>query len=249
MTMPRKLDRLFAASTIAAILGIVTCCLTGARAAIIVDTFDAGDTFHPQFNNGAAEALHSFTDLSNRLAVRFQVPAGPSYALDSITVPINQSLNGVSQDLLRFRLAADIGGGAGPGATIETLSQNQPWPAISNPFTTTTTLNSAIHPTLTGGAYYWMVTELTSFPSGSGSSYSATFRWYTSVAGPSSATDFEQSAVAGTLPADPWPTSLNSAAVAYRVDGTVPEPASTALLALGAGALALRLRRARPTSS
>jgi hypothetical protein len=97
-----------------------------------------------------------------RAAAQFTV-AGGDYHLTSVRLPISTQ-GSTPGDFLRVRLAVDDGGA--PGSTLEILSQNQSWPATSNPFTTATTLTSSLHPLLSNGASYWIVTELTSFPGG-----------------------------------------------------------------------------------
>ena len=217
--------------------------LPSAEATVVFDNFDAGGGFHPQSNSGAASDINNgFTRFILRAAAEFPV-TGNSFSLDSITLPISRSSSNVAGDYLRVRLTADNAGA--PGATLEVLSQNQNiWPAFSNPFTTTTTLTSAIHPLLSAGNNYWIVTELTSAPATTSVS-SIDYRWYHNTSG--TTVGFRQQQTAdGTLPADPWTGFSGQNNVALRVDGSVPEPSS--LLALSGGLLVLALVR-RPRAN
>jgi len=196
-------------------LGLASLTPPRAHADVVVNTFDTGDTFHPQFNLVAAAAIihpiPPFTTTVIRAAVRFQVGCS-AHTLDSIRLPLSQQ-NAVPQNFLRVRLAADSGGA--PGATIETLSENLPMPQITNPFSTVTTFTSVAHPILEAATAYWIVTELTAIPAGN-----VDFRWFRSVSGTTS--QFRQQQVTGGgLPADPWTGGTSSLPVAYRVEGTV----------------------------
>lgn len=206
----------------AAILSALTlAAATSARADVVVDTFDSGGPYSGTGNITAARASFSMSTITaNRLAVRFQVPAGGAdFTLDSLSLPISQSLVNVTGSFsLRIRLLGDTGGGSGPGAPIATLLQGPSVPIATNPFTSVTTINSANHPVLPAGAYFWIVTDLSSMPVSNAPSWSATYRWWESAAGPTSTTKQQQ--VNGALPSDPWPTTSSSNRVAYRIEGT-----------------------------
>jgi len=196
---------------------LLTAC--GARADVLVDTFDSGGTFSPSVNLPCATATHAgSSNNSVRLAVRFQVPpCQPGYSLDSIRIPISQSFVNNTQTLLRVRIAADAGGG--PGATVETVSENVAVPTQATPFSTPTTFNSTAHPLLIPGAYYWVITELTAWPNSAATTVNVDHRWYNSISGPTS-TYIQQSVAAPTVPTDPWPSTTATARLALRVNGT-----------------------------
>src|SRR5262245_44678569 len=141
------------------ILGFASMLLqfVSAGATVIFDSFAPGGGFHPQENSGAAFSMldDPFPPTGIRAAARFTVTGGSSQ-LTSITLPISVQRN-TGMNILRVRLAADNGGV--PGTTLEVLSENQDiWPTLTNPFTTTTTLNSVTHPMLLNGSSYWIVT-------------------------------------------------------------------------------------------
>ncbi len=181
------------------------------QAATIFDSFEAGGTFHPQYNIVAAYGRTDDVGRSSatRFAVRFTVT--DTSRLTSITVPI--SYQGDTPATLRVRLTEDAGGY--PGATLEVLSENQSWPAFANPFTTKTTLTSVARPVLDAGAGYWIVTELTSFPAGW-----ADYRWYVTTSGPS-VPILQQSTSDGSLPSDPWTGYSGNDRVPLLVEGDV----------------------------
>jgi hypothetical protein len=190
-----------------------------ARADVLVDTFDAGTTFGGTSAEAAESQFGGGSGLGLRLAVRFTVPSTSSvgYTLDSIVVPLSQNLVNVSQNLLRVRIAADSGNGLSPGATLEVLSQNQPVPNVSTPFTAVTTYPSSAHPMLAPGGRYWIITELTARPSSSGS-FLAEYRWWQSASGASSV--YVEEVTNGLPPTDPWPSSTTSLNAGFRVTGT-----------------------------
>jgi parallel beta-helix repeat protein len=195
----------------------------------VVDTFDAAGTFHPQNNTVAADGYAPpLMPMSpaTRAAVRFTLPpASSQYQLASISLPI--SFQGTDAATLRVRLAQDSAGL--PGPTLEVLSHNESrWPAFTNPFATTTTLSSPTGPVLVGGASYWIVVELTAFPSGS-----ADYRWFQNQSGTGLLPVLQQQIDSSTpgwlpqdLPGDPWtgPTVTSSVQpLALRVEA-VPLP-------------------------
>lgn len=185
-----------------------------AEATVIFDNFDAGGGFHPQNYLGAAYAESSFVSVgAERMAVQFTV-AGGDFSLTSITLPIGFQ-GDASGSFLRVRLTSDNGGA--PGATLEVLSENAGiWPTLVSPFTTTTTVISAAHPTLSDGARFWIVTEPTSMPP-SGTSY--TYEWFDNTS--ENTVPVWQQQKPGGLPADPWTGFSGPGAVAFRVEGTL----------------------------
>ncbi len=195
-------------------LAIVVAAGFSSSAAVIHDSFDAGETFDPQQNFGAAFASTLFATNAIRAAARFTVGCD-DFHLSSITLPIAVSKTGTTADLLRVRLTEDAGGA--PGPTLEVLSQNQPnWPDFSNPFTNKTTLLSAAAPLLNHGSSYWIVTEPTAFPTASQATVD--YRWFLSTNGP--LITARQQQTNGALPTDPWPGTTTSARLAFRVEGT-----------------------------
>ena len=184
--------------------------------AVIFDNFDAGGGFHATDNIGAAFASAPFP-MAGRAAAKFTV-AGGNYHLQSVTLPISTQ-GSTAGNYLRVRLAVDNGGA--PGSTLETLSENQIWPATSNPFTTPTILTSSLHPLLSDGASYWIVTELTSFPGGN--PVSVDYRWFLNTNG--NQVPFRQQSVSGAgLPSDPWTGFSGGVDVAFRVEGEAVVP-------------------------
>ena len=189
-----------------------------ARADTVFDNFDPGETFDPNDNLVAAEVFQeSPLNVAIRAAAQFTVSGG-TFTLDSVTLPIavDESLGA---NILRVRLTQDAGGV--PGATIETLSEDQSWPALSVPFTTKTTLSSSIHPLLSNGSQYWIVTEPTAIPATNPSDVD--YRWYYNTTA-SDVSARQQEVPSATLPSDPWTSgtepNLLSLPLAFRVDGT-----------------------------
>jgi len=186
---------------------------------VVFDSFDPGGGFHPQNNLVAADAYADiFPPLfSTRAAAQFTVSGG-SFDLSYVTLPISVQgyPSGINDDVLRVRLTEDAAGA--PGVTMEVLSADQSiWPTFSNPFTTTTTLSSTLHPTLHDGSKYWVVTELTTLPSIS-PPYDIDYRWFENATGigvPS-----RQQQQSGALPSDPWTGFSGDISLAFRVEGT-----------------------------
>lgn len=211
-----------------------------ASADVIIDTFDAGGGFHGANHITTARVIVGGTaDSSVRRAVQFTV-TGDDFTLDSITLPISLQRN-VADNILRVRLTGDSGGA--PGATIEVLSENEDiWPAFSNPFTTTTTLNSSANPVLSDGASYWIVTEPTSIPGSAPSTVD--FGWYHNTSGVGILVRTQQVTGTGALPTDPWPGSGTMTAIALLVEGTPAAAATNTIPTLseyGVGLFALLL--------
>lgn len=210
------------------------------QAAIIFDNFDLDGGFHPEFNLVAADARDDFLGSSStRLAAQFTV-TGDDYNLSSITLPISFQGSGPN-DTLRVRLTEDTAGT--PGTTLEVLSENQAiWSPFSNPFTTTTTINSAINPLLSEGSSYWIITELTSFVE---SGQFVDYRWSLNTTG-TTVPFLQQQKVGGGLPSDPWTGSSGNFHLAFRVEGNVvPIPAAVWLFGSGLiGLVGLARRKA-----
>jgi hypothetical protein len=184
-------------------------------AGVIHDSFDAGGTFDPQNNLGAALA-NIMLPATNALRAAAQFTVGcDDFHLASVTLPISVSKYGTTADLLRVRITGDAGGM--PGATLEVLSQNQTnWPAISNPFTNKTTLFSLTTPLLSQGSNYWIVTEPTAFPTGGQAIVD--YRRFYSTNRPLVTARQQESL--GALPTDPWPGGATALPLAFRVEGT-----------------------------
>ena len=185
---------------------------SGASADVLVDTFDVGGGFHPDYYSVAATGrdMPPFGFDAMRSAVRFSVSGGDA-TLTSVTLPV--SFQGVGTNL-RVRITSDAGDM--PGTTLEVLSENASiWPVGASPFTTTTTVTSTTHPTLTDGASYWLVLELTSMPTAPASSG---YNWSVNHSGVT--TEFRQQRSMGSLPTDPWSGSVGPQAVAFRVEGS-----------------------------
>src|SRR5262249_15146729 len=119
-------------------------------------------------------------------------------------------------NILRVRLAAD-NGSAQPGATMETLSENQAiWPPFSTPFTTTTTLVSSLNPLLIATADFWIVTEPTQIPPEASSTVD--YRWFKNTIG--ALVPVRQQLSTTSLPTDPWtdPPFLSNPALRVTVN-------------------------------
>jgi hypothetical protein len=185
-----------------------------ARADVVFDNFDAGDTFSPTANLGAAYAQRmSGSVVAIRAAAEFTVTGG-DYLLDSITLPISFSSNNATGNFLRVRIALDNAGA--PGPNLETLTEDQPlWPPMSTPFTTKTIVGSVNHPLLSNGGSYWIVTEPTAIPSGDPSTVD--YRWFQNTGGVT--VPGRQQQATGGLPANPWTGFSGPVALAFRVDG------------------------------
>ena len=191
---------------------------SSARADVIFDNFDPGGGFDPVSSWNAAyvqdTTLSGYASL--RAGVRFTVSGG-SFTLDSITLPISLQRD-VADNILRVRLADD--GGGMPGATLEVLSENQDiWPPPANPFVTTITLTSSLHPLLNDGATYWIVTEPTAVPAGP-APYNVSVRWFRNTVGGSVLVRQQVEMTQDVLPTDPWTGTQNSVNMAFRVEGT-----------------------------
>jgi hypothetical protein len=209
----------------------------GAQAAEVFNNFDSGGGFHPQFYAASAQYVPIFLDTSTlRAAAEFTV-SGDNYNLDMIKLPI--SFQGTGKPHLRVLLAENATNA--PGATLEVLSENQPvWPGFSNPFSTVTTLNSTIHPLLTAGKSYWIVTELSAIDG----TLSQQFSWFHNIGG--TTVPFKFQYTSGGLPTGPLTGTLSSQPVAFSVTGTVavvPEADTYALLLTGLGVVAFAARR------
>jgi hypothetical protein len=183
--------------------------------AVVFDNFDAGGGFSGVNNLGAASVSRNGSVQAYRAAAKFTVASG-SFNLASITLPISLASFGVGNpNILRVRLAADDGGA--PGTTLEVLSENQAiWPPISNPFTTTTTLSSTLHPLLAGGQSYWIVTEPTIIPPDV--KYGVDYRWFYNTSAVT--VPARQQSEFDALPVDPWSGFAGPLNLAFRVDGT-----------------------------
>ncbi len=190
-----------------------------ARADEVFSNFDPDGAFHPGFNSVAASARGAgspFGARATRFAAAFHA-TGSDFTLDLVTLPLSQAVSAGIGDFLVVRLAAEAPGGLGmPGATIEVLSMNQPVPQFANPFTTTVTFNSITHPRLIAGVHYFIVTELSEFPTLAGAQQ-VDFRWYLNTSGTTVPAWQQQSQ---TLPTDPWDGVSQLDSVAFRIDGT-----------------------------
>jgi parallel beta-helix repeat protein len=190
---------------------------------MIVDTFGPGGSFDDETNIVAADGRFATPptgpgpSTSIRAATKFAVPDGTSYSLSSITLPI--SFQGPNPGTLRVRLTDDVAGVPGT-TTLETLSENENrWPAFQNPFTATTTLNSVSSPRLSGGSSYWLVTELTVFPTDW-----ADYRWFQNGLVSPTLSVLQQQTEGESLPSGGWVGAISSVQpLALRVEG-LPVP-------------------------
>jgi len=197
------------------IISVMT--LNFTRTPLIFSSFDPGGGFSPQSNSVAAGEYPGPSNpppppptMTRRAAAEFTVSGG-NYNLNAVTLPIGFQGNG-GQGHLTVLLAADNGGA--PGATVEVLSQDQSiWPAFTNPFTTATTLNSAMHPLLSNGASYWIVTELDSL-----TGETQDYRWFENTSG--TTTLFRWEPASGGLPSDPWTGFSGQENVAFSIEAT-----------------------------
>jgi hypothetical protein len=195
---------------------------SGADAAVIFSTLDANGGFHPTAWSGAATLFvqeGAWGTGFSRCAVGFTVTGG-AFRLESISLPIGQW--GTPEDILRVSLAEDSEGV--PGNTIEVLSDRQPWPESTSPFSTLTTLYSGAHPPLLEGSRFWIVAEIAFIPR---TGYVQTrYEWYQNLS--NSAVPFwwqSQNDQYPRLPYSPWDwdnydTYFTSQPVAFRVEGT-----------------------------
>jgi len=181
---------------------------------VVFSSFDSSGGFSSQNNVVAADEYPSPPPgLTLRAAAQFTVSGG-NYNLSAVTLPISFEGNG-GQGHLTVLLAADSGGT--PGATVEVLSKDESiWPAIANPFLTGTTLKSAIHPLLSNGASYWIVTELDSL-----TGQTQDYRWFENTSG--TTTLFRQQQTSGGLASGPWTGFSGQENVAFSVEGTLPD--------------------------
>jgi hypothetical protein len=195
------------------VIGIFFVCSGNTQGAVVIDTFDEGGGFHPQFNIVAADVIQEVSYSSAlRMAVQFPV-AGDDFIFNSVTLPISVQKN-VPDHILRIRLTEDDGGV--PGETIEVLSLNEDiWPDFSNPFTNRTTLSSSVNPVLSMGRSYWIVVEPTAMPSGEW--VFVDYRWFYNTNG--AELPVRQQQQQGDLPVDPWSGYAGAADIALRVDG------------------------------
>jgi hypothetical protein len=214
-----------------------------ARADVVATTMAAGP-FSSTSASTAASASHiapNHINLGVRSAVRFTVPSTQSYTLDSVVVAVGQALANVSENLLRVRVAADDGTGNRPGATVEVLSENEAVPGVANPFSSPTTFVSTTHPQLSAGVRYWIVLELTAWPSATANAWNVTYSWYEgSGTAPTISHQVQQNEFTPALPVGAWPTFVpNDLPRAFRVNGTPIVQQACCIASTGACGLAI----------
>jgi hypothetical protein len=221
-------------------LVLIICCNQPVKAGVIVDTYDVGGGLHGADNAAVASVINDgfFGTSAVRGAVKFNI-TGSDYQLSSIKLPI--SFQGTEpNNYLKVSVARDSFGI--PGDILEVLSDGQNiWPGFANPFSVSTELISVSKPLLSSGQGYWIIIEPTStLPM---SFTNVDYIWYASASGPYSDSIQEQAFNTG-LPSNWSAGNFYSVRAAFRVEGTaVPEPASMAVL--GVGALALLMKRTR----
>src|SRR5579871_4960627 len=170
------------------------------------------------------------TTISNQWAMQFTVPAGPSYVLTGIQVPL-AFISGQATAL--FSIENDAGGK--PGAVLDTFTftGSSSTPAILIGV-------SALNPLLAGGGQYWLAAQMNP-------GIVATSKWFASASLLSGQALGPVASRSVPFPSSQWSVATNTQA-AFEVDGNaVPEPSS--LLLVTTAVLIAAARRCRQTSN
>lgn len=203
----------FRSGWVAAVVGAIACCQP-ASASILHSGFGPD----PGFIGGITSYAVNGASYSGGQSIAASFLSADTSPLDHIDVALNWENFG--PDLFTIILADDNAGA--PGTALETFS-------VSGVPTSGTieTVTSLTNPILTSGTKYW-VEVLPGDPLTVGG-------WNLST-GPLTGFSYQP------VGSETW-TAASGYGVAYDVIGTVPEPSTWSLLALGAGAFALARRR------
>ena len=206
---------------LAAILILVTGIPSTAHGDIIFSNFPSGNSY----DGGGFASLYTLCH-----AVAFDVQGG-DYRLDSVSLPLWGPAIGVAS-YLEVTICADAAGS--PGASVETLSFNaSDWPVASSGYPVTT-LPASGTTMLMENTTYWFVVDRTA-------DVQTHHSWGMQTAGL-----IEDRAVRSFANGSwgAWSIYANSSKLtAFRVEGTIPEPATLSLLTLGGLALVRRRKR------
>jgi len=174
-----------------------------------------------------------FGTTSNEWAMAFSVPAGPSYVLTGVDVPLTFP---DGPGTVTFSLDVDTNGAPGLALDSFTFSGSASTPAI---FAGTSTLNPILH----GGTQYWLAGAISSSPVGTEVDWNASAHILPPVIPPPpTLTGFRQFPIPGTWSVRP------GVQAAFSVSGTaIPEPGTGIFVGIAVliGGLVSRRSRAR----
>jgi hypothetical protein len=191
-----------------------------ARAGVIFSSFGPGDS-HETHNTYVESGPNTFLGI-NRSAFSFGVGGATDFLFDGARLALAK-FNGTNE--ITLRLYADAGGH--PGAVLESISlSNQLTPAPGS----VVTFASSSRPLLEHGQTYWVL------PLASTDTFVGWLFNDQKLIGPE--------AISHDLEPTTWVINASEALPAFDVSGSpVPEPASLALLGLGACGLLAFVRR------